>query len=97
MRNLKLLRWNTEKSILIMEKLTSNGIRPFERNKGYGAKQLSLVLKKAKELGIGKVMISCDKDNLASAQVAINNGGRLTFEGYDEEDGEIRIYWIDIF
>ena len=41
-------------------------------------------------------MISCDKDNFASAKVAINNGGKLEWEGYDEEDGLIQIYWIDL-
>lgn len=65
--------------------------------KGYGSVQLSLVLEKAKELRIPRVMISCDKDNTASAKVAINNGGKLEWEGYDEEDGYIQVYWIDLF
>lgn len=72
------------------------GISPAERGKGYGTKQLALVLDKAKELGIPRVMISCDQTNFASAKVAINNGGRLEWEGYDEEDGYIQIYWIDL-
>ena len=72
------------------------GICPSERGKGYGTKQLSLVLEKAKELHIPRVMISCDKTNTASAKVAISNGGKLEWEGYDEEDGYIRIYWIDL-
>ena len=72
------------------------GICPSERRKGYGTKQLSLVLEKAKELNISRVMISCDKTNLASAKVAIANGGKLEWEGYDEEDGYIQIYWIDL-
>lgn len=72
------------------------GVRPSERNKGYGTKQLSLVLEKAKELHIPRIMISCDKTNLGSAKVAINNGGKLEWEGYDEEDGYIQIYWIDL-
>jgi Predicted acetyltransferase len=70
------------------------GICPSERKKGYGTKQLSLVLEKAKELHIPRVMISCDKTNLESAKVAINSGGKLEWEGYDEEDGYIQIYWI---
>ncbi len=72
------------------------GIRPSERGKGYGTKQLSLVLEKAKELGISRVMISCDKANFASANVAIKNGAKLEWDGYDEEDGFIQIYWIDL-
>ncbi len=72
------------------------GICPSERKKGYGSAQLSLVLEKAKELHIPRVMISCDKDNISSAKVAINNSGKLEWEGYDEEDGYIQIYWIDL-
>ena len=72
------------------------GICPSERSKGYGTLQLSLVLEKAKELHIPRVMISCDKINTASAKVAMNNAGKLEWEGYDEEDGYIQIYWIDL-
>lgn len=72
------------------------GICPSERKKGYGTKQLALVLEKAKELNIPSVMISCDKTNIGSAKVAINNGGKLEWEGNDEEDGFIQIYWITL-
>jgi len=73
------------------------GIRPSERQKGYATQQLELVLNKAKELQIPKVMITCDKDNIASAKVTIKNGGVLKWEGNDEKEGtEIQIYWIDI-
>ena len=53
------------------------GIRPSERNKGYGTKQLALVLEKCRELGFEKVLVTCDGDNIASAKVAENNGGVL--------------------
>lgn len=43
------------------------GIRPSARRKGYAALMLSLALPKAKELGITKALITCDKDNLGSA------------------------------
>lgn len=70
------------------------GIRPSERNKGYGTKQLALVLEKCRELGLEKVLITCDGDNIASAKVAENNGGML-WDEITEEDGNIlRRYWI---
>lgn len=73
------------------------GICPSERGKGYGTQQLQLVLKRAKELGIPEVMISCDKSNRASAGVAMKCGGVLSGEGLDEDSGEIsEIYWIKI-
>lgn len=74
------------------------GIRPSERGKGYGTQQLNLVLDEARKLLIDKVMITCDKDNTASAKVAVNNGGLLTWEGYvEEEKSVIQHYWISLF
>lgn len=73
------------------------GICPTERGKGYGIKQLALVLAKAKSLDLTGIMISCNKDNRASAQVAIQNGGVLTGEGFDEDARKVtEIFWIDI-
>jgi len=50
------------------------GICPSERGKEYGTKQLSLLLPYATALNLSKIMISCNKDNRASAKVAIQNG-----------------------
>jgi len=73
------------------------GICPTERGKGYGTKQLSLILAKAKILNLSKIMISCNKDNRASVGVIVQNGGILVCEGFDEDEGKItEIYWIDI-
>jgi predicted acetyltransferase len=46
------------------------GIRPSERKKGYGKQQLLLILDVARNMNIPKVMIVCDKDNIASAKTA---------------------------
>ncbi len=71
------------------------GIRPTERRKGYGKQQLLLVLDKARELKIPKVMISCDKDNIASARTAMSCGGILTSENI-YKGVEQQIYWIEL-
>lgn len=71
------------------------GIRPTERQKGYGTKQLSLLLNIAKQMKMTRVMISCDSDNIGSAKVIKNNGGILEWEGiYQPTGDEIQIYWI---
>lgn len=73
------------------------GICPSERHKGYGTMQLALLLPQAKSLHIPKVMISCDKSNRGSAKVAMNNGGILSGEGFDEDSRSVtEIYWIDL-
>ncbi|MFW6030430.1 MAG: GNAT family N-acetyltransferase [Halanaerobiales bacterium] len=71
------------------------GIRPSERNKGYATIMLKLALEKAKELNIGKVMIHCDDDNLASSKIIIKNGGQIEFNGYYKKlNRKIRRYSI---
>lgn len=70
-------------------------IRPTERRKGYGKKILELALPKSKELGIKKVLITCDDDNIGSAKIIEFNGGILQ----DKKKVEgilIRRYWIII-
>lgn len=73
-----------------------DGIRPSERNKGYGTYIVKLALEECKKLGIDKVLMVCDKSNIASKKTIINNGGILENEFLDEE-GEIQQrYWIEL-
>ncbi|WP_025028447.1 GNAT family N-acetyltransferase [Caldalkalibacillus mannanilyticus] len=71
------------------------GIRPSERNKGFATLQLALALIKAREMGLDRVLVTCDKENIASAKTIVNNGGRLDSEGL--VDGMlIQRYWIEM-
>lgn len=72
-----------------------DGVRPSERRKGYATEMLGLALEKCKEMGIDKVMISCDDYNDASRKTIINNGGVFERTAIDK-DGTIEIYWIDL-
>lgn len=72
-------------------------VRPSERNKGRATLMLKLVLTKARALGIDRALVTCDKDNIASARVIQKNGGVLDSEGMDPEDGKLtQRYWIDL-
>ncbi len=73
-----------------------SGIRPSERNKGYGTKMIRLALQECAKLGIRKVLIVCDKSNIASAKTIIKNGGILENEIVDNEGEIIQRYWINI-
>jgi len=68
-------------------------IRPFERNRGYGTKMLSLALEHCRNLGIERVLITCNKDNMPSAKIIRNNGGIFYSEGVDDMQ-IIHRYWI---
>lgn len=71
------------------------GIRPSERRKGYATNMLGLALIECKKLGISKVLMVCDKNNIGSAKSIIYNGGVL--ENEFEENGIIeQRYWIDL-
>ena len=73
-----------------------DGIRPSERRKGYATKMIGLALNECKRLGIDKVLITCNKDNIGSAKSIINNGGILENEIVNE-DGELeQRYWITL-
>ena len=73
-----------------------DGIRPSERRKGYAIKLIGLALLECKKLGIDRVLITCDKDNIGSAKSIINNGGVLENEVVDSEGKTIQRYWIDL-
>lgn len=47
------------------------------RRKGYGKKMLSLGLEKTKNMGMEKVLITCNTDNQGSEGVILGNGGIL--------------------
>ena len=75
------------------------GIRFSKWGQGYGTKMLELGLKKAKLMGLEKVLVTCNDDNYGSAKVIENNGGILQDIIENEIDGkkiQTRRYWINI-
>ena len=66
------------------------GIAPAFRGKGYGKELLKLLLEKANESGIDKVLITIHKENVASRAVAEVNGAIL-----EKETEERAYYWIE--
>ena len=72
-----------------------DGVRPSERRKGIATKMIAMALEKCIELGIDKVLMVCDKDNIASAKSIINNGGVLENEIVEGDLVEQR-YWIEL-
>lgn len=72
-------------------------VRPTERNKGYATLMLGLGLQKCRELNLNKVLITCNKTNIASAKVIQNNNGILENEVFSQTFSEIiQRYWINL-
>lgn len=68
---------------------------PGERRKGYGTAILEQALSYSSGLGLEKVMLSCDGDNIASKRIIEKCGG--VFErAYTAEDREVLVYWITL-
>ena len=72
-----------------------DGIRPSERRKGFGTRMIALALEECRKLGIDRVLMVCDKENIGSAKTIMNNGGLLENEIVIEGITEQR-YWIDL-
>ena len=70
-----------------------DGIRPSERRKGYATEMIRLALEECRELGLTRVLMTCDKNNIGSAKSIIRNGGILENEVLGEGSIKQR-YWI---
>ena len=71
-------------------------IRPLARRKGYATQMLALALERCRAMGMAKVLVTCNKDNIASAKTIINNGGILANEFVNDEGITEERYWITI-
>ncbi len=73
-------------------------VAPSERRKGYATQMLHDILPLCKEMGIGKLLVTCIKGNEGSRQTILKNGGVYESTVYEPDDGlEIERYWIELF
>ena len=73
-----------------------DGIRPSERRKGYATEMIRLALLECRKLGIDRVLMTCDKDNIGSAKSIVKNGGVLENEFVDSAGKVVQRYWITL-
>ena len=70
-------------------------VRPSERGKGYAKEILRLNMQNVKELGIEKLLVTCDVNNKASEKTILANGG--IYENTIDVDGsQMKRYWIKV-
>ena len=72
-------------------------IRPSKRQKGYAYQGLKLCLKKAYEMGMGKVLITCDAKNIASYKLihkAMLEYGGTELDEVEIENGFEKRIWV---
>lgn len=91
------LRHELNEQLLRMGGHIGYDIRPGRRRQGYGTEILRLGLEKAKALGLQRVLLTCNQDNIASKKIIEHNGGKL--ENIIELEGhpvKVLRYWIDL-
>ncbi len=66
-------------------------VRPSRRRQGFASRALALALEEARRLGLDRVLLTCDDDNLASARTIEVNGGVLETVRHAK-----RRYWIGL-
>ena len=71
------------------------GIRPSERRKGYATMMLKLALEHCKKVGLEKVLLTCDKSNLASAKTIMKCSGVFENEEKQNDGDFLQRYWIE--
>lgn len=82
-------------SLLLNGGHIGDGVRPSERRKGVATRMIALALTECRKLGIERVLMVCDKENVGSARSIMKNGGILENEVVVDGVTEQR-YWIDL-
>jgi predicted acetyltransferase len=65
-------------------------VRPSRRGQGHASRALALAVRRSAELGLDRVLLTCDEDNVASARTIERNGGV-----YEDSRNGKRRYWVD--
>ena len=72
-------------------------VAPDERRKGYAARMLKAALPKCRELGIDRVLITCESGNEGSRRTILHNGGVYESTVFEPEEGlTLERYWIEL-
>ena len=71
-------------------------VPPSQRRKGYATELLRLTLEKAADIGLRRVLVTCDFDNEWSKKVILGNGGVFEDQMESEYSGKmVNRYWIE--
>jgi len=91
------VRWNLTEEMKQFGGNIGYGIRPTEWRKGYNKINLYLGLLEAQRLGLDKVMLDCDVNNIGSAKTMQALGGTLERTEIDPYDGVLTsVYWFNV-
>lgn len=87
------IRYRLNDALLIRGGHIGYVVRCSQWGKGYGTLMLKLALEKAKNMGLKRVLITCDEKNIASARVMEKNGCQYTDTVACEDGSRTKRYW----
>lgn len=90
------IRHSLSERMLQTEGHIGAGIRPSERQKGYGVKILALSLDIMREMGFQKALVTCNADNIASEKAIIKNGGVRDNDYLETHGNTVKRFWITL-
>ena len=91
------VRWDLNEAMARFGGHIGYAIRPSERRKGYNKINLYLGMLEAKKVGLDKVMLDCDVNNLGSDKTLKALGGELERTEVDPYDGVLtNVYWFNV-
>lgn len=71
-------------------------VRPSERRKGYAKRMLKMALPFCREIGLDKVLITCNDDNIGSEKTILANGGVYESTVTEPNGKNLKRFWIQI-
>lgn len=72
-------------------------VRPSERRKGYAKEMLRMTLPFCREIGLQKVLITCNDGNIGSERTILANGGVYESTVYEpNEKQSLKRFWITL-
>lgn len=90
------LRHSLNDALLTVGGHVGYGVLPAHRRLGYGTAMLRASLPVAGELGLTRVLVTCDEDNIASRKIIEACGGIYEDSYTLDLDIPKRRYWIDL-
>ncbi len=90
------LRHSLNDALLTVGGHIGYGVLPAHRRKGYATAMLHHALPLARELGLTRVLVTCDEDNIASRKIIEACGGVYENSYTLDIDVPKRRYWIDL-
>lgn len=89
------IRHRLNEALLLNGGHIGDGVRPSRRREGIATRMIALALEECRKLGIHRVLMVCDRENIGSAKSILHNGGVLENEVLVDGVTEQR-YWITL-